>query len=71
MMPALLRQARARTATLLAQFESELGDIGADPSRLWDARLGYYGIAAAEVGEMTPAQLLGCVDLFSAMHGGE
>ena len=34
------------------------------PEALWDARLGYFGIRPAEVGELTPAQLIGCVDLF-------
>ena len=53
-----------------AKFEAELGDIAAVPESLWDARLGYFGIGPEEVGELTPAQLLGCVDLFSAMHGG-
>ena len=51
-------------------FEAELGDIAADPASLWDARLGLFNVAAAEVGELTPAQLVGCVERFTAMHGG-
>ena len=54
-----------------ARFADELGDIGADPARLWDARLGYFAVRPGDVGDMTPAQLLGCVDLFAAMHGGD
>ena len=71
MMPAPRRQARARTATLLGTVRAELGDIGADPAGLWDARLGLFGVRPADVGDMSPAQLLGCVDLFAAMYGGE
>ena len=54
-----------------SRFDAELGDIGAAPESLWDARLGYFGVRAEEVGERTPGQLMGCVDLFQAMHGGE
>ena len=56
----------------LARFEAEFGDFGeSPPESLWDARLGYFGIRPAEVGDLTPAQLLGCVELFSDMYGGE
>ena len=48
----------------------ELGTIDGDPGGLWDARLGYFNVGPADVGDMTPAQLLGCVDYFAAMHGG-
>ena len=51
------------------RFTDELGDIGRDPRTLWDARLGYFAVRPDEVGDMTPAQLLGCVDVFAAMHG--
>ena len=51
-MPALLPEARARMATLLwGRFEAELGDIADDPASLWDARLGFFNVAAVEVGE--------------------
>ena len=48
----------------------EFGDTRRPPERLWDARLGYFGVSPGEVGELTPAQLLGCVDMFAAMHEG-
>ena len=41
----------------------------AHPTALWDARLGFFGVRPGEVGDLTPAQLLGCVDLFNALHG--
>ena len=68
-MPALLRQARARTAALLGQLRRRARRHRRRPRALWDARLGFFGVSADEVGELTPAQLLGCVDLFQAMHG--
>ena len=45
--------------------------IDGDPGGLWDARLGFFSVSPGDVGDMTPAQLLGCVDLFAAMHGAE
>ena len=32
-----------------------------------DAKYG-YDVRPGDIGEMTPAQLLGCVDLFAAIH---
>ena len=43
----------------------------ASPESLWDARLGYFAIRPADIGDMSPAQLLGCADLFHAMYGGD
>ena len=44
----------------------------ADPGSLWDARLGFFGVSpTASRRALTPAQLLGCVDLFHGLcHGG-
>ena len=63
-------KARPRATPLLGQVRVRARRHCRCPRILWDARLGYFGIGPAEVGELTPAQLLGCVDLFSAMHGG-
>ena len=45
--------------------------MGAEPETIWDARLGLFGIRPADVGDMSPAQLVGCADLFAAMYGGD
>ena len=34
-----------------ARFADELGDIGAQPESLWDARLGYFGVGLDDVGD--------------------
>jgi hypothetical protein len=51
------------------RFADELGDLGVAPETLWDARIGFFSVAVGDVGDMTPAQLLGCVDMFNAIHG--
>jgi hypothetical protein len=52
------------------RFTGEFGELGAaTPESYWDARLGYFSIRPADIGELTPAQMLGTVDLFSALHG--
>ena len=43
----------------------------ADPRDLWDPRVGYFGVDPEQVGELTPAKLLSCVQLFDAIHGGQ
>ena len=70
-MPALLRQARAGTATSSGPGSPTSSETSAPTRSLWDARLGYFAVRPGDVGDMTPAQLMGCVDLFAAMHGGE
>ena len=64
------RKAQTRTTALLGQIRRRARRPSEpQPVRLWDARLGFFAVRPDDVDDMTPAQLLGCVDLFAAMHG--
>ena len=52
-----------------AKFEHYFGQPGGRPERLWNPALGYFAVAPREVGDMTPKQLLDCVDVFLSMRG--
>jgi hypothetical protein len=51
------------------RFTGEFGDPGDPPESYWDARLGYFSLRPGDLGELTPSQMLGTVDLFTALHG--
>ena len=53
-----------------ARVADELGDISGPADTLWHPQLGYFGVSPDDIGDMTPAQLLACVDMFDALHGG-
>ena len=38
------------------------------PEQLWNFRVGRFGVAPAEVGDLTPSQLLECVEAFRALY---
>jgi hypothetical protein len=60
---------RRELALFWGKFEHWFGQPGARPERHWNPALGFFSVAPGEVGDLTPAQLVGCVEMFQAMHG--